>query len=149
MSSANHTGPVDILLVEDQQYDAELALRGLRELGIERIVDVRDGAAALDFIYGRAEYAERDPDHVPRLILLDLKLPKVSGIEVLEALKSDEKTQHIPIITFSSSEEERDICRCYELGVNSYVVKPVDFDEFTETIQQIGRYWLEKNEIVC
>lgn len=149
MSSTSLTETVDILLVEDQPYDAELALRAFDQLGIEKIVQVGDGAAALDFIYGREEYAGRSPQDPPRLILLDLKLPKVSGLEVLEALKSDERTRHIPVITFSSSEEAQDICRCYELGVNSYIVKPVDFDEFTETVQKIGTYWLKMNQIVC
>ena len=147
MNSPTATEPVDLLLVEDQSSDAELALRALRELALGPHVRlVEDGAEALDFIFGRAAYAHRRVTDAPALILLDLKLPKVSGHEVLRALKSDERTKHIPVIVLSSSKEDRDVQRCYELGVNSYVVKPVDFGQFTETVQRIGTYWLDTNE---
>lgn len=150
MDTAVRTEPVDILLVEDQPHDAELALRALEKLDLnERVSVVRDGAAALDFIFGRGDHAERDVDDAPRLILLDLKLPKVSGIDVLRALKSDKRTRRIPVIVLTSSGEACDVDACYTLGVNSYVVKPVDFAQFTETVQQIGTYWLNTNEPPC
>jgi two-component system response regulator len=139
--------PVDLLLVEDQPSDAELALRALRDLDLgKRLRLVEDGAEALDFIFGRAAYADRSVSDAPGLILLDLKLPKVSGHKVLRTLKSDEQTKHIPVIILSSSKEDSDVERCYELGANSYVVKPVDFGQFTETVQRIGTYWLDTNE---
>ena len=139
--------PIDLLLIEDQPSDAELALRALEELTVGgRIQLVEDGAEALDFVFGRGNYADREIADAPALILLDLKLPKVSGLEVLRRLKSDERTRDIPVIVLSSSKEDRDVERCYEMGVNSYVVKPVDFGQFTETVQCIGTYWLETNE---
>lgn len=147
MNSPTTTEPVDLLLIEDQPSDAELALRALRELELgSRVQLVEDGAEALDFIFGRADYASRSLSDAPNLILLDLKLPKVSGHEVLRELKSDERTRAIPVIVLTSSKEDEDVRRCYELGVNSYVVKPVDFGQFTETVQRIGSYWLETNE---
>ncbi|NBB73104.1 MAG: response regulator [Bacteroidetes bacterium] len=150
MDTVVSTETADILLVEDQPHDAELALRALKKLDLdERIALVRDGAAALDFLFGRGEYAGRALADAPRLILLDLKLPKVSGIEVLRTLKSDERTRHIPVIVLTSSGEACDVEACYDLGVNSYVVKPVDFAQFTETVQQIGTYWLGTNEPPC
>ena len=137
----------DILLVEDQASDAELALHALRDLGLDRSVTlVRDGAEALDFLFARGAYADRDPGDLPQFILLDLKLPKLDGLQVLQAIRSDERTQDVPVVALTSSKEACDVKRCYELGVNSYVVKPVDFDQFTEAIQQIGRYWLSMNE---
>ena len=147
MASTTATRPVDLLLVEDQPSDAELALRALRELDLgKRMHLIENGAEALDFVFGRNAHAERSVEDAPGLILLDLKLPKVSGHEVLRALKSDERTKHIPVVVLSSSDERSDIDQCYALGVNSYVVKPVDFGQFTETVQQIGTYWLEMNE---
>lgn len=147
MTSTTATEPVDLLLIEDQSSDAELALRALRDLNLgKRVRLVKDGAEALDFIFGRDEYAERSVADAPTLVLLDLKLPKVSGHEVLRTLKSDDRTKHIPVIVLSSSREDSDVNRCYELGVNSYVVKPVDFGQFTETVQRIGTYWLDTNE---
>jgi CheY-like chemotaxis protein len=141
------TRSIDLLLIEDQPSDADLALRALDELGVGRRVHlVEDGAEALDFVFGRDAYAERSPADAPALILLDLKLPKVSGHEVLRRLKSDERTQDIPVIVLSSSKEDRDVDQCYEMGANSYVVKPVDFAQFTETVQCIGTYWLQTNE---
>ncbi|HKL88668.1 MAG TPA: response regulator [Salinibacter sp.] len=147
MDSPTATEPVDLLLIEDQPSDAELALRALRKLNLgERTHLVEDGATALDFVFGRNDYAARSITEAPALILLDLKLPKVNGHEVLQALKSDDRTKPIPVVVLSSSKEDRDVQRCYELGVNSYVVKPVDFGRFTETIQRIGSYWLKTNE---
>lgn len=147
MSSTTAVRDVDLLLVEDQSSDAELALRALRDLELGTCMHLlEDGAEALDFVFGRGAYADRDVDDAPGVILLDLKLPKVSGHEVLRALKSDERTKHIPVVVLSSSGESSDVRQCYDLGVNSYVVKPVDFSEFTEVVQRIGRYWLQMNE---
>jgi len=147
MNSTTAIAPVDLLLIEDQPSDAELALRALRDLDLgTRLQLVEDGAEALDFIFGRAAYADRSVDDAPGLVLLDLKLPKVSGHEVLRTLKSDDRTKHIPVVVLSSSKEDSDVERCYELGLNSYIVKPVDFGQFTETVQRIGTYWLETNE---
>jgi CheY-like chemotaxis protein len=147
MASTIKTQPVDLLLVEDQPSDAELALRALRGLDLGRHMHlVENGAEALDFVFGRNDHADRSVEEAPGLILLDLKLPKVSGHEVLRALKSDERTRHIPVVVLSSSDERSDVEKCYALGANSYVVKPVDFTEFTETVQRIGTYWLEMNE---
>jgi len=135
------------LLVEDQMSDAELAMNALRDLNLNReIALVRDGAEALDFLFAQGTYADRDPDDLPRLIVLDLKLPKVDGLQVLKTIQSNEHTKTIPVVVLTSSKEAVDINRCYEMGVNSYVVKPVDFDRFTNAIQQIGRYWLSTNE---
>ncbi|WP_103028017.1 response regulator [Salinibacter altiplanensis] len=147
MSSATATQHVDLLLVEDQSSDAELALRALRTLDLgTRLHRIGNGAEALDFIFGRNAHADRSAEAPPGLILLDLKLPKVSGHEVLRALKSDERTRQVPIVVLSSSGERSDVEQCYALGANSYVVKPVDFNAFTETVQRIGTYWLQTNE---
>ncbi|MEF8817338.1 MAG: response regulator [Salinibacter sp.] len=147
MTSTIATRPVDLLLVEDQPSDAELTLRALRALDLgTRLHRIKDGAEALDFVFGRAPYTDRSVEDAPGLILLDLKLPKVNGHEVLRALKSDDRTQQIPVIVLSSSGERSDVERCYALGANSYVVKPVDFDAFTQTVQRIGTYWLDLSE---
>ena len=147
MNSATATEPMELLLIEDQPSDADLALRALRDLELGDTVHlVGNGAEALDFVFGRAAYADRSVENAPDLILLDLKLPKVSGHEVLRRLKADDRTKGIPVIVLSSSGEDKDVERCYKLGVNSYVVKPVDFGEFTETVQRIGTYWLETNK---
>lgn len=147
MPSTTSSTCTDILLVEDQMSDAELALNALRDLNLNReTVLVRDGAEALDFLFAEGAYADRDPDDLPRLIVLDLKLPKVDGLQVLKTIQSNKHTKIIPVVVLTSSKEAVDIHRCYEMGVNSYVVKPVDFDRFTNAIQQIGRYWLSTNE---
>lgn len=147
MSSVTATQQVDLLLVEDQPSDAELTLRALRELDLgKRLHLLEDGAEALDFVFGRGAYDDRSVEEAPTLILLDLKLPKVSGHEVLRALKSEDRTKHIPVIVLTSSREDNDVAQCYEWGANSYVVKPVDFDRFRETVQRIGTYWLQTNE---
>lgn len=142
---------VEILLVEDNPNDIELALHALAKhhLG-NRIQVVRDGAEALDFIYCTGEYASRSSDasQRPRLILLDLKLPKIDGLEVLRRLKEDETTRSIPVVMMTSSREERDVIESYRLGVNSYIVKPVDFDQFTDAVRQLGLYWILLNHPV-
>jgi two-component system, response regulator len=139
--------PVEILLVEDNPSDLRLTLRALEQHNIANRVEVaRDGAVALDFLFGTGEYEGRDVEQTPRLVLLDLKLPKVDGLEVLQRVKNDKRTRRIPIIVLTSSREERDIVESYELGVNSYIVKPVDFEQFAEAIKQVGFYWLLLNE---
>jgi CheY-like chemotaxis protein len=139
--------PVEILLVEDNPDDMELALRALRKINLtNRIEVVRDGAEALDFIFCRGPYEGRSMENGPKLILLDLKLPKIDGLEVLQKVKSDSRTRKTPIVVLTSSREERDIVESYELGVNSYIVKPVDFEQFMEAVNQLGFYWLLLNQ---
>lgn len=138
---------VEILLVEDNPNDVELALRALKKNNIaNNIVVLGDGEQALDFIYGHGEFKDRDIRKQPCLILLDLKLPKLDGLEVLKAIKSDPETMVIPVVMLTSSKEECDVVESYRLGVNSYIVKPVDFDNFVEAIRKIGFYWLLMNE---
>ncbi len=138
---------VEILLVEDNPADVKLALHALNKNHLANHVEVvRDGAAALDFIFCTGPYAHRRIDNGPRLVLLDLKLPKVDGLEVLQRVKADERTRKIPVVVLTSSREERDIVESYSLGVNSYIVKPVDFEQFTEAVQKLGFYWLLLNQ---
>jgi CheY-like chemotaxis protein len=137
---------VDVLLVEDNPADAELALRALRKGKLaNNIIWVKDGAEALEFIFRSGAYAGR-PDQNPKLILLDIKLPKVDGMEVLKRLKGDENTRVIPVVVVTSSAEGRDLVESYKLGVNSYIVKPVDFEQFSETVAKAGFYWLLVNK---
>ncbi len=139
--------PVEILLVEDNPNDVELTLRALKKNNIaNRIEIVRDGAEALEFIFATGAYAQRSIHNSPKVILLDLKLPKVDGLEVLRQIKSDPRTRTIPVVVLTSSREERDIVESYNLGVNSYIVKPVDFEQFTEAVRQFGLYWLLLNQ---
>jgi len=136
---------VDILLVEDSPADAELTLRALRKGKVaNNITWVKDGAEALEFIFRTGAYAGR-PDQNPKLILLDLKLPKVDGIEVLKQVKADERTRVIPVVMVTSSAEGRDVIESYKLGVNSYLVKPVEFEQFSETVAKAGLYWMLMN----
>jgi len=137
---------VEILLVEDNATDAELTLRALRKLNLaNNMTWLKNGAEALDFLFCAGPYASRKNDQ-PKLILLDLKLPKVDGIEVLRRIKSDERTKMIPVVMLTSSAEERDIVDSYKLGVNSYIVKPVDFEQFGETVAKAGLYWMLMNK---
>jgi two-component system response regulator len=140
------TNAVDILLVEDNPHDAELTERSLKKQNLaNHLYTVEDGAQALDFIFGRGEFAGRALSHAPRVILLDLKLPKVSGLDVLRVIKADERTRAIPVVILSSSKEDPDIKAAYELGANSYVVKPVEFDAFADAVSKLGLYWLLVN----
>jgi len=142
----NQFESVDILLVEDNPNDAELTMRTLRKGNLANHVSwVKDGAEALEFIFRNGAYAGR-PDQNPSLILLDLKLPKVDGIEVLKRLKADDRTRAIPVVMVTSSAEGRDIVESYKLGVNSYVVKPVEFEQFSETVAKAGFYWMLVNK---
>ena len=134
---------VDVLLVEDNQQDAELTIRSLKKHKLANNISVvEDGAEALDFIFARGKYSDRQIDEPPKVILLDLRLPKVDGLEVLQTIKSDQRTKSIPVVVLTSSKEERDITESYQLGVNSFVSKPVEFDEFVSVVSQLGLYWL-------
>ena len=138
---------VDILLVEDNQNDLDLAMHVLRrEKLANNIFVVRDGEEALDFLFCRGSFSERTIDHPPKLVLLDLKLPKVDGLEVLKELKSDPRTKTIPGVIMTSSKEERDVIEGYNSGVNSFIQKPVDFDEFRRMVKSLGMYWLMVNQ---
>ncbi len=138
---------VEILLVEDSPHDAELALRALKRRNLaNHVVCVKDGAEALHYIFGPSLDSRTPINHAPKVILLDLKLPKVDGLEVLRRLKGDERTSVIPIVVLTSSREEQDIVQSYRLGVNSYIVKPVDFENFSEAVAQLGLYWLLLNQ---
>ncbi len=137
-----------LLLVEDNPRDEELTLRALKKANIANpIVVAHDGVEALDFLFARGAYAHRDPSALPQLILLDLKLPKIDGLEVLETLRSDERTKLIPVVILTSSVEDQDLVRGYALGANSYVRKPVDFVQFSDAVRQLGLYWLIMNEV--
>ena len=138
---------IEILLVEDNPHDVEMTLRALKKHNLANKVHVvKDGAEALDYIFATAIYAERNIHDHPKVILLDLKLPKVDGMEVLRRIRADERTKCIPVVVLTSSQEERDIVESYKLGVNSYIVKPVDFDKFLSTVQELGLYWLLLNK---
>ncbi|HXB41631.1 MAG TPA: response regulator [Bacteroidia bacterium] len=140
---------VEILFAEDSMDDAALTIRALKKNGLaNNLYHVKDGAAALDFIYCKGEYATRSNKETPKLILLDLKMPKVSGFEVLEKVKSDPNFKLIPIVVLTSSKEDPDIKRCLELGVNSYIVKPVDTDNFFQAIKELGMYWIILNQTI-
>ena len=142
------TQNLDIILVEDDVDDAELTIRALRKNKMSsNLVHLKNGKEALDFIFGQGEYTGRSLNNNPRLILLDLKMPKVNGLEVLKIIKSDERTKPIPVIVLTSSKESPDLEACYALGVNSYIVKPIEFEVFFNTVKQIGFYWLSLNNL--
>ena len=138
---------VEILLVEDNSQDIELALYALRRENLANHIEVaRDGEEALDFLFCRGRHSGRNMDEQPRLVLLDLKLPKVDGLEVLRQIKGDPRTKAIPIVIMTSSREETDMVQGYKLGVNAYIQKPVDFDQFRQIVNQIGLFWLVVNQ---
>jgi len=138
---------LEILLVEDNPTDAELTMRALKRKNLaNRLVWAKDGEEALDFIYARGQFADRNPEDLPRLILLDLRMPKVDGLEVLKEIKVHEKTRKIPVVVLTSSQEDRDVVESYKLGVNSYVSKPVEFDDFLEAVSTLGLYWMLINK---
>jgi two-component system response regulator len=137
-----------ILLVEDNPNDEALTLRALKKNNIQdRVVVARDGAEALDYLFATGAYQDRSPSDVPRVVLLDLKLPKIDGLEVLRRLRANASTRLLPVVILTSSNEERDLVAGYGSGANSYIRKPVDFTEFAETIRHLGRYWLQLNEV--
>lgn len=138
---------IELLLVEDNLHDAELTIRSLKKVNLaNKLFHVKDGAEALDFIFSRAEYSDRKNQRNPKVILLDIKMPKVDGIEVLRQLKGNEATRSIPVVIMTSSKEEQDIITSYNLGVNSYVVKPVNFEGFAKAVAELGLYWLINNQ---
>ena len=141
------TQEVEILLVEDNPVDVDLTLRALRTNNLANQVQVaRDGEEALDFLFCRGPYSDRNSDTPPKLILLDLKLPKVDGLEVLREIRNHPRTRPIPVVILTSSKEDKDMVASYQLGINSYIQKPVDFDDFRDTVKQLGLYWLIINQ---
>jgi len=139
--------PVEILLVEDNMSDAELTIRALKKKNLaNNLIHLKNGAEALDFIFSQGEYSSRDINKPPKVILLDLKMPKINGLEVLARIKGDERTKMIPVVVLTSSREDPDIEACYRLGVNSYIVKPVEFDNFLKAVSELGLYWLLLNQ---
>jgi two-component system, response regulator len=142
----NTPNAVEILIVEDTPQDLELALRALKKANLANNIQVaRDGAEALEFIFGDGAHAGRKLEDGPKVILLDLKLPKVDGLEVLRRVKSDPRTKRIPVVVLTSSKEQNDVVESYKLGVNSYIVKPVNFERFAAAVQELGMYWLLLN----
>jgi len=143
----NNINIIEILLVEDSPEDIEITLRALKKNNLANKVHVvEDGEQALDFIFATGKYIERDINNRPKLILLDIKLPKVDGLEVLRRVRADERTRQIPVVILTSSQEEKDIMESYKLGVNSYITKPVDFNQFVNTVADLGYYWLLMNK---
>ncbi|MDZ4667691.1 MAG: response regulator [bacterium] len=138
---------VEILLIEDNMNDAELTIRALRKGQINNhLIHLKNGVDALEFLFGTGKFEDRDSSHKPKLILLDLKMPKVDGLEVLKQIKANKLTKAIPVVILTSSKEHPDIERAYALGANSYIVKPVEFDEFTKAVTDLGFYWLLMNQ---
>jgi len=142
----NEVKEVEILLVEDNPTDAELCIRALKKHNLANsLVWVKDGAEALDFLFATGAYSDRSVTCPPKVVLLDLRLPKVDGMEVLRRVKEDERTRAIPVVVLTSSKEDRDVAESYQLGVNSYISKPVEFDAFAKTVSELGLYWLLVN----
>ena len=138
---------LEILLVEDNPHDAELTIRALKKRNLaNKLVHVADGQEALDFLFANGAHAGRDVSDQPKVVLLDLKLPKVDGIEVLRQLRADARTRLLPVVVLTSSREDRDVVESYQLGANSYIVKPVEFENFSEAVSKLGLYWLLMNE---
>ena len=141
----NHN-EMEIILIEDNPDDAELTMRALKKNNISnRVLHLKDGVEAMEYLFGTGKYSDRNIEIRPKIILLDLKMPKVNGIEVLRRIKSDDRTKEIPVIVLTSSKEDPDVRTCYQLGVNSYIVKPVGFENFTKAICELGLYWLLQN----
>lgn len=139
---------VEILLVEDNMDDAEMTIRALRKKNLSnRLTHLTDGEEALDFLFGRGKFKDRDINLKPKLILLDLKMPKIDGMEVLEKVKSNSETKKIPVVVLTSSKEDPDLRKCYELGANSYIVKPVEFESFVNAVSELGLYWMLLNQV--
>ena len=143
----SETNEIEILLVEDNQDDLDMTLRALRKANLANHIHIaRDGAEALEFIFGQGARTGHKMENGPKLILLDLKLPKIDGLEVLERIKTDPRTKMIPVVILTSSKEQRDVIESYKLGVNSYIVKPVNFEGFAAAVQELGMYWLLLNQ---
>ncbi|NOR44665.1 MAG: response regulator [Candidatus Delongbacteria bacterium] len=140
--------PIELLLVEDNMDEASMAIRELNKHNLaNHLLHVKDGEEALEYIFGKGRYEGRNVNDIPNVILLDLKMPKVDGIEVLREIRADERTRKIPVVVLTSSQEEKDITDAYDLGVNSYIVKPIDFENFSNSIKEIGLYWLVLNKV--
>lgn len=147
MEGAINVSEKIVLLVEDNLDDVELTLRAFRKNHLlNEVVVARDGVEALDYLFGAGSYAGRDPNALPQFVLLDLKLPKVDGLEVLRRIRADERTQLLPVVILTTSKEEQDLIQSYKLGANSYIRKPVDFAQFSDAVRQLGLYWLVLNE---
>lgn len=143
----NKNYEAEILLVEDNPNDAELTIRALKKYNCaNKIYHVKDGAEALDFIFASNKYSDRKVEQTPRVVILDLKLPKLDGLEVLRKMKSDERTRTIPVVVLTSSKEEQDVIESYKLGVNSYITKPVEFENFMQAVAKLGCYWILLNQ---
>ena len=139
---------VEILLVEDNPHDAEMTIRALKKANLaNKLIHLKDGAEALDFIFAKGAFSDRQIENKPKVILLDIKMPKVDGIQVLRQIKSNDTTKTIPVVIMTSSKEEQDVITSYNLGVNSYVVKPVDFEGFAKAVSELGFYWLITNQL--
>ena len=138
---------VEVLLVEDNPHDAEMTIRSLKKVNLaNRLIHLKDGKEALDFIFAKGAFSDRQIENKPKVILLDIKMPKIDGIEVLRQIKANEITKTIPVVIMTSSKQEQDIITSYNLGVNSYVVKPVDFESFAKAVSELGLYWLITNQ---
>jgi two-component system response regulator len=138
---------VEILIIEDNMSDAEMTIRALKKNNLtNKLLHLKDGVEALDFLFARGNYSGRKVENIPKVILLDLKMPKVNGLQVLQKLKSDARTKKIPVVILTSSNEDPDIQECYRLGVNSYVVKPVQFEQFVKSVSELGLYWMMLNQ---
>lgn len=147
MENFQNMNEVEVLLVEDNPSDAELTVRSLKKRNLaNRLFHVKDGAEAIDFLFAQGTFAGRRIENGPKIVLLDLKLPKLDGIEVLRRIKSDDRTKVIPVVVMTSSREDCDLVDCYNLGVNGYVVKPVEFEDFARAVSELGCYWLLLNE---
>lgn len=147
MVNPQNMNEVEVLLVEDNPSDAELTLRALKKKNLaNKLFHVKDGAEAIDFVFAQGAYSNRKVQNGPKVVLLDLKLPKLDGIDVLRRIKSDDRTKTIPVVVMTSSREDRDLSDCYELGVNGYVVKPVEFEDFARAVSDLGLFWLILNE---
>lgn len=147
MTNVMTTHEIEIILVEDNPDDAALTIRAFKTRNLfNRMVHLKNGQEAIDYIFNGAEFDGRKFDHHPKVILLDLKMPKINGMEVLEKLKSNQSTKTIPVVVLTSSAEDPDIKKCYELGANSYIVKPVEFENFSKTVVDLGMYWLVTNQ---
>lgn len=138
---------VEIILIEDSPSDAEMTIRALGKINLaHNLVHLEDGAEAIDFIFAQGAYSESVYKN-PKVVILDLNMPKINGIDVLQKIRSDERTKKIPVVVLTSSKEDSDVKKCYAMGVNSYIVKPVEFQEFTQTIMDMGHYWLQLNQL--
>jgi two-component system, response regulator len=142
----NNMDKVEILLVEDNMNDAELTIRALKKKNLaNNLVHLKDGAEAINFLFGKGVYEGRNTKNIPKVILLDLKMPKINGMEVLSTIRNDDRTRKIPVVVLTSSKEDPDVAECYRLGANSYIVKPVEFDNFLIAVSDLGYYWLLVN----